>query len=185
MLGVFSIAALLVFYINSIFKYAIFYCIGIFLFIFSLVGAAFGRLYGQIEENASIKTYKKLAYTDIMTGMKNRAAFMNEQEKGNTDLGRTYIILDINNLKWINDQYGHQEGDRLIIDAAKYIKEAFEKTGTCFLDWRRRICGNSGERFRRWSGRDSGEDAGADQERERKQDNSFKYCRRSRHANRG
>lgn len=69
---------------------------------------------------------------DILTGMKNRTAFMEEQERDIQAIGRTYILMDINNLKFINDMYGHQAGDRLIVTAAEYIGDTFGKMGECY-----------------------------------------------------
>lgn len=132
LLGVFGVIALAVFYINPTAQYSILYCLGISCFALCLLHAAFGRLYGQVEKNASIAAYKQLAYMDSMTGMKNRTAFMEEQERDSGAPGMTYILMDINNLKQTNDRYGHEEGDRLIITAAKHIRETFEGPGKCY-----------------------------------------------------
>lgn len=62
--------------------------------------------------------YKRLAYTDYTTGLKNRMAF--EQELGRLDKDAnlhaqmTIIIYDLNNLKLINDEAGHEAGDRYL-----------------------------------------------------------------------
>lgn len=73
-----------------------------------------------------------LAYTDALTGMKNRTAF-NEMLidcEGQPALG--CVVADVNNLKACNDRYGHKEGDRIIIDAAECISRAFEGIGTSY-----------------------------------------------------
>lgn len=132
LLGVFCIAAFIVYYINPTFQYALFYCMGIILFTICLMDAALVRLYEQVEKSANIAAYKRLAYMDTMTGMENRAAFMEEQKRNVSSQGRTYILLDVNNLKWINDRYGHQAGDILINAAAKYIQDTFGEAGKCY-----------------------------------------------------
>ncbi len=64
--------------------------------------------------------------------MGNRVAFTKQQETGTGQKNKGCIVLDINNLKNANDEYGHQEGDKLIVDAAKCILEAFAGLGWCY-----------------------------------------------------
>ena len=68
-----------------------------------------------------------LATHDGMTGLLNRAFL--EAEIKRLNFGRAYpisiIIIDANNLKEINDQYGHQEGDKLIQNIGKLIAQTF------------------------------------------------------------
>ena len=85
-----------------------------------------------MEENAKVAAYRRLAYMDAMTGMENRAAFMEQQRKTEGMAGLSYILFDINDLKRINDQYGHREGDRLITSAAACIKDVFGERGKCY-----------------------------------------------------
>lgn len=132
LLSIFVIAALVVFAVNPLSGYSSLYCLGIFAFILCLMGAVLGHLYGQIKENADIAAYKSLAYMDAMTGMKNRAAYIEAQRRAENVEGLSCIVLDINNLKRINDRYGHQAGDNAIITAARAIQETFGGTGTCF-----------------------------------------------------
>ncbi|NMB44138.1 MAG: GGDEF domain-containing protein [Clostridiales bacterium] len=70
---------------------------------------------------------------DPQTGIKNRLAFEKEMKKYiSSGKSASIIVLDINNLKIINDKYGHKEGDDLIISAAKIIKESFLNLGEAF-----------------------------------------------------
>jgi len=70
-------------------------------------------------------TYKRLAYTDILTGYENRMAFEHKlRECGDlADQGKsiTLIICDVNNLKVINDTIGHKAGDAYIKNTADLI----------------------------------------------------------------
>lgn len=63
------------------------------------------------------------ASTDIMTGVYNREAGLKELE--NTllygDVPSCLVFIDIDNLKVINDTYGHDEGDYTIKSIAKVI----------------------------------------------------------------
>ena len=76
---------------------------------------------------------EKLAYTDALTGLKNRAAFrIKENEIRTGHIGCIIVQLDINDLKKVNDVYGHAEGDRHIIGAAEIILNSFSDIGTSY-----------------------------------------------------
>jgi diguanylate cyclase (GGDEF)-like protein len=68
----------------------------------------------------------KLAFTDEMTGLDNRRAFMREAKEmlAATDLDETglcVMILDLDHFKAVNDQYGHEAGDLALSNAGKQI----------------------------------------------------------------
>lgn len=71
-------------------------------------------------------TYKKedvLKYNDMLTSLKNRNylnAHINEWDDTKI-FPRTIIIADLNNLKYVNDNYGHEEGNDLIKKAAAIL----------------------------------------------------------------
>ncbi|MGN1003719.1 MAG: diguanylate cyclase domain-containing protein [Oscillospiraceae bacterium] len=132
LLTIFIVVALILFYINPFSHYSYFYCIGFFFFILCLMSAALSRLHGQMEENANTAAYRRLAYMDAMTGLENRAAFMEEQCRENSADGLSLILFDINNLKRTNDLHGHQEGDFLIVAVARCIRDIFGEKGKCY-----------------------------------------------------
>ena len=75
-----------------------------------------------------------LAFHDSLTGLLNRAAY-NEyfehvlsKSKGITAL----LTLDLDNFKQINDKFGHDEGDRLLKQAAHDILSAVRKSDEVF-----------------------------------------------------
>lgn len=57
--------------------------------------------------------YKKLAYTDMLTGIGNRTAFELELKDLEKKLPRslTIVAYDLNYMKQLNDTYGHAAGD--------------------------------------------------------------------------
>ncbi|MCE5329432.1 diguanylate cyclase [bacterium] len=65
-----------------------------------------------------------LSFHDILTGLYNRAYFEEEIKRLNTQrqLPLSFIIADINNLKVVNDAFGHLEGDKLIVKVAEMLK---------------------------------------------------------------
>ena len=67
-----------------------------------------------------IKTTNRHKYTDMLTSLKNRNylnAKMPEWESSKV-FPQAIVMVDLNNVKYINDNYGHEEGDQLIIKAA-------------------------------------------------------------------
>lgn len=74
----------------------------------------------------NIKLLRKediLKYSDMLTSLKNRNylnAHIEEWDEQKVT-PRTIIIADLNNLKYINDNYGHEEGNMLIKKAAAIL----------------------------------------------------------------
>lgn len=96
------------------------------------------RLMEQARESA---LYRKLAFTDELTGLSNRTVFREDLEKRmETDkaTGREKILptvvfmFDLNDLKKCNDTYGHDYGDRYIKMAADALKKLFAQEGKCY-----------------------------------------------------
>lgn len=76
--------------------------------------------------NTNLKKTKKeniLKYNDMLTSLKNRNYLnANIDAWDETKIyPRTIIILDLNNLKYVNDNYGHEEGNKLIKRAAAIL----------------------------------------------------------------
>lgn len=84
-------------------------------------------------ERGRAELIKKMAFSDSLTGLANRAAFHEKETEircGHSDC--TIVQLDINYLKRVNDDYGHAEGDLHIIRAAHIIRDIFDGVGVCF-----------------------------------------------------
>ncbi len=83
-----------------------------------------------------VKLQEKLrimSVTDELTGLYNRRGFFTlaEQQLRIADrLKRKIFMLyvDLNNLKVINDTFGHQEGDRALINISNIFKKTFRKS---------------------------------------------------------
>lgn len=78
--------------------------------------------------------YEHQAYTDALTQVRNRAAFnlatANMTPSAYPRL--TLYMVDLNNLKQVNDTLGHPTGDRVISTFANYLQEAFIEIGTVY-----------------------------------------------------
>ena len=67
---------------------------------------------------------KYLSFHDKLTGLYNRRYFESEAERLNSSrrLPITIVIGDVDGLKYINDNYGHQQGDEYIKKAANIFE---------------------------------------------------------------
>lgn len=136
MFSICSIIAIAFYYIGLEFQYSISYVIAILCFAFFLADAAGIAIYEQIRENANVTLYAKMAYTDMMTGLKNRAAFTEDSNRdAHTSGAVSYIMIDANNLKKINDSLGHKRGDELLTTVARCMETGVKKSagnGNCY-----------------------------------------------------
>lgn len=70
-----------------------------------------------------VKIIDKHKYTDILTSLKNRN-YLNAKmpEWGECNVyPQAVVIVDLNKVKYVNDNYGHNEGDNLIVKAAALL----------------------------------------------------------------
>lgn len=73
--------------------------------------------------------WKLAAEHDVLTGLPNRRAFMpalTKEHHRSVRLGHTYcaVIWDIDDFKTINDTYGHDFGDRVLVRLAQIMRES-------------------------------------------------------------
>lgn len=104
--------------LNTILKYTII-AIAIILGI-GLVGYI---VFKRKDKKKELKKEDKLKFTDVMTSLKNRN-YLNYNIKRwdeNVIYPQAIVIIDLNNVKYINDNYGHIEGDELIKKAASVL----------------------------------------------------------------
>ncbi|MDQ7732676.1 diguanylate cyclase [Halomonas sp. SpR1] len=87
----------------------------------------------QKEKEAQLK---RLATTDMLTGLVNRSQFdtvlkseINRQNRYARPL--SLIMLDIDYFKQINDNYGHDVGDQVLVELADLLKRNLRKADCC------------------------------------------------------
>jgi diguanylate cyclase len=108
----------------------------IFFYIVSMVIIYFERekhLAGLQKELERYRLRKRLLKDDL-TGVGNRIAFrdiIDEMEADTSGSHYVFVMIDIDNFKFLNDNLGHVAGDECLIDFAGILKENCRK-GTPF-----------------------------------------------------
>jgi len=74
-----------------------------------------------------------LSLIDELTGLYNRRRFFVLTDQSLKLSVRTkkkllLLFIDMDNLKWINDHHGHNEGDKALIDLANILKKTFRES---------------------------------------------------------
>ncbi len=87
------------------------------------------------ERKESEKQIWKLANFDILTGLPNRALFMERLSQAIFQSTRTgkllcLMFIDLDNFKNVNDSLGHQAGDELLVEVAHRLQYCLRKTDT-------------------------------------------------------
>lgn len=78
------------------------------------------------KTKAERKILEIQALTDTLTNVNSRVAFEAQRKKLNEqrDPHSTIFIIDVNDLKIANDQYGHMEGDKVLINTTKILSQS-------------------------------------------------------------
>ncbi|MCX8037069.1 MAG: PAS domain S-box protein [Candidatus Sumerlaeia bacterium] len=86
-----------------------------------------------IERTRRMEELKTQSISDELTGLYNRRGFLmlaEQQMKVAARAGKGFILLfsDLDGLKWINDNLGHQEGDAALQAAATVLRTTFRES---------------------------------------------------------
>ena len=78
---------------------------------------------------------KNLAYYDTLTSLPNRLLFLDRLEQAMARVNRergylAVLFIDLDGFKQINDNYGHDIGDKVLIIVSQRMKAALRKTDT-------------------------------------------------------
>lgn len=90
----------------------------------------FHGLYNQLK--SSYEAIKTLAETDPLTHLLNRRQFNQTLEKILSRIGPdrklALLYIDLDNFKYVNDNFGHEAGDQLLIEFSERLKHQFRPT---------------------------------------------------------
>ncbi|WP_458760967.1 GGDEF domain-containing protein [Afipia sp. TerB] len=70
--------------------------------------------------------HKREAMTDVLTGLLNRRALL--QNPGYVPTGTALVAMDLDHFKTINDQFGHDSGDRTLTAFAELVRSNIRST---------------------------------------------------------
>ncbi|SDP37760.1 diguanylate cyclase domain-containing protein [Desulforhopalus singaporensis] len=96
------------------------------------------KLARATRERRMLRELEKLSKLDSLTSIPNRRAY---DEMFSVEVERAYrqnyplmlAIVDIDNFKEYNDQYGHHEGDKVLVGLAEILKDCTrESVDVCF-----------------------------------------------------
>ena len=95
------------------------------------------RMLAEKALQESEKKYRELSITDGLTKLYNSRHFFDQLEKEIERAHRytrslSLLVLDIDNFKHYNDQYGHLEGDKVLARIGKTIREALRQTDSAY-----------------------------------------------------
>ena len=87
----------------------------------------------MMREHRAEEALLVLSLTDDLTGLYNRRRFFVLTEQYLKVAIRTkkrllLLFIDMDDLKWINDHHGHNEGDQALIDFANILKQSFRES---------------------------------------------------------
>ncbi|MCM1258244.1 MAG: GGDEF domain-containing protein [Roseburia sp.] len=136
-LGIAAVIDILRYYRGNGNDNAMFVRIGLLIFILCYGSSSLEKMINAVKLGVQSEFVSQLAYRDGLTGVGNRTAFQErlaELEKEKDQLsGIAIIMFDVNDLKLINDNQGHQKGDQLLVCSAEIIKIAAESVkGICY-----------------------------------------------------
>ena len=123
---------------NSIFKCVILLILSLLLY-YHVCTKVLSRMLSDKKREEMLYSYRKVqlelqskAQKDPLTGLYNRNAFIELatiylHKDRRRSSGAVLGILDMDHFKKINDTYGHQTGDRVLVDVAQILEHALRE----------------------------------------------------------
>jgi diguanylate cyclase (GGDEF)-like protein len=137
-LKVFTIASsvLFIFSMIELFRYqqqselitGLYFRFGFYIFIFILAWDGIKKLIDFVKLSERAAHYRQLAYRDPLSNCRNRIAYEMDIDQVDTTKSVTIFMADMNNMKEINDTYGHQIGDEVIILCSQCLIKVFGRS---------------------------------------------------------
>ena len=96
----------------------------------TMLGTRIRLMQDRLEDQ--ISTIRSRAYIDGLTGLNNRSSYeddvklLEQRIAEDQKIYYSVVVFDINQLKIINDDYGHEKGDHVIVQVGKAIKQAMD-----------------------------------------------------------
>lgn len=123
------------FFIGDFMAISYFGSFGIAIFLMLLMMDTFKYMDEVLRTEGENRYLKEIAYKDILTGGPNRSLFekdIDELLASKEKAPFRLVMFDLNNLKLINDQCGHNSGDHALQDFFQSLVAAYSETSTCY-----------------------------------------------------
>lgn len=108
---------------------AMFVRVGLLIFVICYGSSSLEKTINAVKLGVQSELISQLAYRDGLTAIGNRTAFQEQLEslEGTKESLEciAIIMFDVNDLKYVNDNLGHQVGDKMLVASANIIKESF------------------------------------------------------------
>ena len=110
--------------------------IGFLVLVICIFANCVENVINMMQKGLYADLYEQMANTDPLTNLYNRNALLlyetklNELIRNDNYIG--VVMFDVNELKYVNDTFGHEQGDILIKAAANIINITFGKNGKCY-----------------------------------------------------
>ena len=105
---------------------------------FAAMAASVGDNTQMLEQMVQERTQelKALAYLDQLTSIPNRRGFIDAFARVQEGADRTgarlgLLLIDVDRFKNVNDGFGHQAGDRVVIETARRLSEVIRTADVC------------------------------------------------------
>ena len=131
----FSSLELFNFYAGSFAYVTDFFAAGIMVYVFLLCFDTYKYVHRLFEKSAEAKHFERLANFDALTQGRNRLSFDNDiaQLWKKENIPEMWLcFFDLNDLKMINDTFGHHIGDMALKQTFECISKAFDSSENCY-----------------------------------------------------
>ena len=109
--------------IENIVHMQIILCILVIILLFLVLILVFSLFKKKGKRKLRLSKNDKLRYVDSMTSIKNRNYLNDNIAKWDSSkvYPQSIVIIDLNNIAYINDNFGHAEGDKVISEASSVL----------------------------------------------------------------
>jgi len=106
-------------------------------FVAVLIGICIFTYISNYEIDKNQTKLKNQSITDALTGLLNRSTLSQHLETAivdytNQNMPACVCLIDIDHFKSINDSFGHNVGDKVLVQLSRVLKESFSKSVKLF-----------------------------------------------------